>query len=93
MSRLKELRMYVDKKINKIEDVDKRISATAHLYGVSLAAQVLAKKRGLDPELAAMAGMLHDIYAYNTGSSEDYAHLGADLANKILGKLEITTPE
>ena len=93
MSRLKELRIYLNKKINKIEDVDKRISATAHLYGVSLAAQMLAKKRGLDPELAAMAGMLHDMYAYKTGSYEDHAHLGADLANKILGKLEITTPE
>ena len=93
MSRLKELRIYVDKKINKIEDVDKRISATAHLYGVSLAAQMLAKKRGLDPELAAMAGMLHDMYAYKTGSYEDHAHLGADLANTILGKLELTTPE
>ncbi|WP_022770110.1 HD domain-containing protein [Butyrivibrio sp. NC2007] len=93
MSRLKELRIYVDKKINKIEDVDKRISATAHLYGVSLAAQMLAKKRGLDPELAAMAGMLHDMYAYKTGSYEDHAHLGADLANTILGKLELTTTE
>ncbi len=60
MSRLKELRTYVDKKLNKMDDEDKRISATAHLYGVSMAAQVLAKKRGLDPELAAMAGMLKE---------------------------------
>ena len=77
MSRLEELRAYVDKKLNKIDDDDKRISATAHLYGVSLAAQVLAKKRGLDPELAAMAGMLHDMHAYKTGSYDDHAHLGA----------------
>ena len=93
MSRLKELRAYVDKKLNKIDDEDKRISATAHLYGVSLAAQMLAKKRGLDPELAAMAGMLHDMHAYKTGSYDDHAHLGADLARKILGKLELTTSE
>ncbi|MBP3242138.1 MAG: HD domain-containing protein, partial [Oribacterium sp.] len=93
MSRLKELRAYVDKKLNKIDDEDKRISATAHLYGVSLAAQILAKKRGLDPELAAMAGMLHDMQAYKTGSYDDHAHLGAELARKILGKLELTTPE
>ena len=90
MSRLKELRTYVDKKINKMDDEDKRISAVAHLYGVSLAAQMLAKKRGLDPELAAMAGMLHDMHAYKTDSYEDHAHLGADLARKILGKLELT---
>ncbi len=93
MSRLKELRTYVDKKLNKIEDEDKRISATAHLYGVSLAAQILAKKRGLDPELAAMAGMLHDLHAYKSGSYEDHAHLGAELAKKILEKLERTTSE
>lgn len=49
MSRLKELRKYVDKKLNKMEDEDKRTSAISHLYGVSLAAQMIAKKRGLDP--------------------------------------------
>jgi HD superfamily phosphodiesterase len=93
MSRLKELRAYVDKKINELEDEDKRISATAHLYGVSLAAQMLAKKRGLDPELAAMAGMLHDMHAYMSGSYDDHAHLGAELGRKILEKLGLTTPE
>jgi HD superfamily phosphodiesterase len=93
MSRLKELRAYLDKKLNKIDDDDKRISATAHLYGVSLAAQILAKKRGLDPELAAMAGMLHDMYAYKAGSYDDHAHLGSDYARKVLGKLELTSLE
>ena len=39
---------------DEIDDEDKRISATAHLYGVSLAAQILAKKRGLDPELVVL---------------------------------------
>ena len=63
MSRLKELRRYVDAELNKIEDEDKRTSAIAHLYGVSLAATMIAKKRGLDPEIAAMAAMLHDIHA------------------------------
>ena len=93
MSRLKELRKYVDNKLSKMDDADKRLSATAHLYGVSLAAQILAKKRGLDPELAGMAGMLHDLHAYKTGSYDDHAHLGAELARKILGKLELTNPE
>ncbi|SEM37920.1 HD domain-containing protein [Butyrivibrio sp. ob235] len=87
------MRTYIDKKLNKIEDEDKRISATAHLYGVSLAAQMLAKKRYLDQELAAMAGMLHDMHAYKTGSYDDHAHLGADLAKEILGELGLTTPE
>ena len=90
MSRLKELRKYVDKVLNKMDDEDKRISAVAHLYGVSLAATMIAKKRGLDPEIASMAGMLHDLYAYKSGSYDDHAHKGAELARKILGKLEST---
>ena len=90
MSRLKDLRKYVNKEINKMEDADKRTSAIAHLYGVSLAATMIAKKRGLDPEIASMAAMLHDLHAYKTGSYDDHAHLGAELARKILKKLELT---
>lgn len=90
MSRLKELRMYVDSEINKMEDPEKRTSAIAHLYGVSLAATMIAKKRGLDPEIAAMAAMLHDLHAYKTGSYDDHAHKGADLAMEILEELKLT---
>ena len=93
MSRLKELRKYVNKELKKIEDEDKRISAISHLYGVSLAATMIAKKRALDPEIASMAAMLHDLHAYKTGSYDDHAHLGADLARKILKKLELTNED
>ena len=90
MSRLKELRKYVDAELNKLEDADNRTSSVAHLYGVSLAATMIAKKRGLDPEIASMAAMLHDLHAYKTGSYDDHAHLGADLAREILGELKLT---
>lgn len=90
MSRLKELRKYVDVELNKMEDVDKRTSAIAHLYGVSLVATMIARKRELDPEIAAMAAMLHDLYAYKSGSYDDHARKGADLAREILGKLKLT---
>ena len=89
MSRLKELRKYVDGELNKIEDADKRNSAIVHLYGVSLAATMIAKKRGLDPEIASMAAMLHDLHAYKTGSYDDHAHKGAALAREILGELKL----
>jgi len=91
MSRLKKLRKYVDKEINKMEDVKKRTGAINHLYGVSLAATMIAKKRGFDPEVAAMAAMLHDMHAYKSGSYEDHAHKGAELARKILDELELTS--
>ena len=90
MGRLKELRKYVESELNKMEDADRRNSAIVHLYGVSLAATMIAKKRGLDPEIASMAAMLHDMHAYKTGSYDDHAHKGAELAREILGELGLT---
>lgn len=93
MGRLKELRKYVDGELEKMPDAGDRTRAVAHLYGVSLAAAMLAKKRGLDSELASMSAMLHDLSAYQTGSYEDHAHKSAELARDILGTLELTTAE
>lgn len=93
MSRLKDLRKYINKEIKKLPDKDDRISAVNHLYGVSLAATMLAKKRGMDPEMAAMAAMLHDLHAYKAGSYEDHAHKGAELAREILRELDLTNSE
>lgn len=93
MSRLKELRKYVDAELMKMDNQEKMISAVAHLYGVSLAATMIAKKRGEDPELASMAAMLHDMYAYKTGSYEDHAHKGVEMAGEILGELGLTSKE
>mgnify|MGYP002627299940 FL=1 len=90
MSRLKELRKHVDAELNKMEDEEKRNSAIVHLYGVSLAATMIAKKRGMNWEIASMAAMLHDLYAYKTGSYDDHAHKGAELAGKILKELKLT---
>ena len=90
MSRLKELRKFVDAELNRMENADKRTSAIAHLYGVSLAAAMIAKKRGLDTEIASMAAMLHDLNAYKTGSYDDHAHKGAELARNILAELKLT---
>jgi uncharacterized protein len=93
MGRLKDLRNYVDAEINRMENVDKRTGAIAHLYGVSLAAAMIAQKRGLDAELLSMAAMLHDLHAYKSGSYDDHAHKGADLARQILGELGLTNEE
>ena len=89
MGRLKELRTYVDRELEQMPDAGKRTGAIAHLYGVSLVAVMLAKKRGLDPELASMSAMLHDLYAYKSRSEER----GAELAREILGTLGLTTAE
>lgn len=93
MGRLSELRAHVNYELEMIPDPKSRTGAVAHLYGVSLSATMLAKKRGLDPELASMAAMLHDLWAYKNGSYEDYAHRGAALAREILEGLGLTSPE
>ena len=93
MGRLKELRNYVESELEKMENPSKRNGAIVHLYGVSLAATMIAKKRGLDPETLSMAAMLHDLYAYKSGSYDDHAHKGVELAREILEKLSLTTPE
>ena len=54
---------------------------------------MIAKKRGFDPEVASMAAMLHDLHAYKTGSYDDHAHKGADLARQILNELKLTSEE
>ena len=93
MGRTKELRNYVNAMIMTMDNKDKIPAALEHLYGVSLAATLLAKKRGENQELAAMAGMLHDIHAYMSGSYDDHAHLGAEMARKILEEVGVTTAE
>ena len=92
MSRLKDLRKIIDRELLKVEETE-RISCASHLYGVSLAAVLIAERRGMDPELPAMAAMMHDMNAYLTGSYDDHAHKGAVLARTFLDELGQTTPE
>ena len=90
MGRLKELRKYVDGELNRMDDADERNSAIAHLYGVSFATTMIARKMGLDTEITSMAAMLHDLHAYKTGSYDEHGHKGAKLAREILDELKLT---
>ena len=93
MSRIKDLQKYIHKVLKGMDDNQKRAAAVAHLHGVSLAAVMIAKKRGENAELAAMAGLLHDMYAYKSGSYDDHAHKGAEYARKVLEELGITSAD
>ena len=84
MSRIKELRKVVGDELRKsITDAEKLEGAYAHLYGVSLAATVIAEKRGENSELASMSAMLHDIAAYVSGTYDDHAHLGCQYRSRF----------
>ena len=47
MSRLKDLRAIIDRELLELEDDEKRISAVNHLYGVSMAAVLIAERVAL----------------------------------------------
>lgn len=82
-NRLEILRRKVDGLISQLPP-DKQKHFYVHLYGVSHFAAILAVRRGLDPEIASVCGMLHDIYVLLTDNFVDHAAYGSDKAKEIL---------
>ena len=90
MNRVEKLREYVDEiLLNKNNDRDRRM-AYVHLYGVAQACAMIAKKRGVDIELAIMAGMLHDLYTYK--KKDEVRHLGMDAINEVIKNHRVDGP-
>lgn len=89
MNRIEKVREVVDEIIMKIPDNEEKRCAYLHLYGVSQACALLAKKRNEDVELSIIAGMLHDISSYATMDSTDHAHKSAELSKKLLEELKL----
>lgn len=87
MNRIEMVREYIDKRINRIDNLNDRRCAYGHLYGVSQICALLALKRNENYELVMIAAMLHDFWTYVTGESSDHAEKGADEARKILNML------
>jgi hypothetical protein len=84
MNRIERLREIIDDILYDQPDVVERRCGFVHLYGVAQAAALLALQRGLDPELATVAGMLHDIDSYRTAPGPNHATRSADQARQIL---------
>lgn len=93
MTRVVRLREYIDGLFLSSRNMDKRHVTYVHLYGVSLCCAILARRRGLDEEMAMMAGMLHDIHTLQYGYVKEHAELGAPIARGILERLELAIPE
>jgi HD superfamily phosphodiesterase len=68
--RLESIKVLVNEMLLTIENTVKMRESCIHLYGVSAFASMLAMKRGQNPELAEIAGLLHDYYVYKTGINE-----------------------
>jgi len=93
VNRVEALREHIDGVLLRMEDHRERRIAYLHLYGVSQFCALIALRRGEDAELATMAGMLHDFYAYKNMDAEGHAEKGAVLAREVLGELRLTSAE
>lgn len=93
MSRIDKVKEYVNRLFDSIPSAGKRDIAFIHTYGVAQLCSMLAAKRGLNPELAYISGLLHDIYSYYTGSGLCHAVSGADMARVVIRDMNIFTDE
>ena len=67
MGKIRRVKVYSNDIFDPIEDPAEKRAAYVHSYGVAQNCAMLALKRGLNPELATVIGLLHDIYSYKTG--------------------------
>jgi uncharacterized protein len=93
MDRLERVRQAVDEIVNQQPDALYRRAAYIHLYGVSTTCALLALQRGLDVQLAQVAGMLHDLSTYQRADSADHDRLSAQAARRLLGGLGLFTQQ
>ena len=87
-NRLETLREEIEKLI-KLHQPGNMRYFISHLFGVSYFCILLALRRGLDAELAATCGMLHDIYQVVPGIIENHAEEGAKQAKIFLKEMNL----
>lgn len=89
MNRIEAVRAEVNNLIEKNSDPELKRIAYVHLYGVAQACAIIAAKRDLEIELAVIAGMMHDIYAYTSGERINHAERGAAICRRIMSDMRI----
>jgi len=87
MNRMEKVREKVDDILLHMSDSQERRCAYVHLYGVAQACALLAARRGVEAELAVIAGMLHDLHAYAAMDARDHAPKSAEMARTLLQEL------
>jgi uncharacterized protein len=86
MDRLEKVRQVVDEILRQQSDLEERRCGFVHLYGVAQTCVLLAQKRGFDPQVCAVMGMLHDIATYRSGDPTNHAPRSAVEAAAILNE-------
>ncbi|HWT75240.1 MAG TPA: HD domain-containing protein [Mobilitalea sp.] len=91
MDRILKIKKYVDHIIEAIASPEIRKYAYIHTYGVTQSCSIIAGRRGLDPELAYISGLLHDNYVYFTGSYMCHGQSGAEMARPAIRDMKLFT--
>ena len=84
-NRVETIRKKINDILNGITDENYRHTFYVHLYGVASFAALLASRRGLDMELAYVAGLMHDVSLLtNPDEYENHCANSAQTAGEIL---------
>ncbi len=93
MDRVELVQEYLDTALERAPHPLLRRHGYCHLYAVSQNCALLALKRGENPELSAIAGLLHDISTCTTGDAKSHAEKGALMAKGVLKTLTVFTED
>jgi len=89
MNRIDRIIRYLQNYIYE-DNLEMRSMYLMHIFGVAQFASMIALKRGLNPEIATISALLHDIHTLDTLDPEKHAKKGALLARSILNEMNIT---
>lgn len=93
MSRLNRILNLLLDEITQMEDFerDQPLSwSMMHMFSCSQISKLIAASRGLDIEIAGIAGAIHDLFLIRTGIFEDHAPKGGPLVKDFLNKFNQT---
>lgn len=93
MDKLNVLRALMNERIAAADDPAYIAYYYDHLYGVSTCAMLLARRRGLDAQLAGAMGLVHDIWTLTTGDAHKHGEKGAPLAHALVLEAGYTIEE
>ncbi len=91
--RYEKVKYYVYGKLAEVKPEIVRNEGIRHITAVSQYAILLANIRGENAELAGIAGLFHDLYAYATGIRSKHAAGGAHMAKEWMDSSDLFTKE
>ena len=88
-SRLEQILIMVFEELNSKKGIDRDqpfLWSLMHIFSCSQISKLLAAARGLDVELAGIAGAIHDLAIIRTGKFKDHGIKGAPMVEEFLNQ-------